>query len=874
MNSMTAEQSATMATGSIRLDALWLRRVMTIVLFALCAYTDPALAQSPVATCQQWDTRFIRPSGMPAGCHVLRDLDIGNGPELFGAGPGGSPVSRWTNGGWKQLGPSLGGDVYALAAYDDGSGLSLYAGGTFTGATGNYVARWTGSAWTSVGSVSIGTVYSLCVYDDGTGPALYAGGASTVLRWNGAQWAAVTGAPIGFIEAFAILDSGSGPVLFAGGRFTVGGVQANVAQYKGAAWTIVLPSTSGVAQVESMITFNDGSGPSLYVGGTFTIAGGAPSDYVARWNGASWNPVCTGLYAGSVWALAGFDAGNGPELYIGGTLTAYDAGGNYVSSGIARWTGSTWEGIDGGCNGEVESLAVHDNGHGSALYAGGTFVTAGGIDVDRVARWDGASWMRLVGLGLDGPVSAMLAIDASPQESLVVSGSFSTAGGVHATGIASWNDTNWSAFGANLDRAPLALTLFDDGSGPSLIAGGAFTSSGGTPLSGITKWTGSAWAPLGSGVKNGGGLPGADVQALATFDDGAGPKLYASGNFAIAGGSRANHIARWDGMNWSPVGSGLNQAARSLCVYDDGGGPRVYAGGEFTIAGGHAAHFIAQWDGNAWTPVGSGMDGVVNCLTVYDDGTGEALIAGGEFFSAGGTPANHIAKWDGASWKPLGAGFNDFVNAIAVFDDGSGPALYSGGWFDKSGTTSISRLARWDGQAWSDVALGVDGTVTALTPFVSGASRALYVGGTFMTAGGTDSSRIAAWRGCEPTIAPYGSGCTGTGGRTPSLGVAGSPKPTRSLHLTVRDGFSGSTALLFLGLSEVSISIGDTCSLLVGALSPLVLPIPLNSDGKGGFVTPLPANVPVISIYLQAFVIDPARAIGAAASNGIRINLG
>jgi hypothetical protein len=36
------------------------------------------------------------------------------------------------------------------------------------------------------------------------------------------------------------------------------------------------------------------------------------------------------------------------------------------------------------------------------------------------------------------------------------------------------------------------------------------------------------------------------VRALAVFDDGNGPALYASGDFTLAGGVAANYIARWD----------------------------------------------------------------------------------------------------------------------------------------------------------------------------------------------------------------------------------------------------------------------------------------------------------------------------------------
>ena len=41
----------------------------------------------------------------------------------------------------------------------------------------------------------------------------------------------------------------------------------------------------------------------------------------------------------------------------------------------------------------VYALTAYDDGTGPALYAGGIFDEAGGVEVDGVARW---GWLRLV----------------------------------------------------------------------------------------------------------------------------------------------------------------------------------------------------------------------------------------------------------------------------------------------------------------------------------------------------------------------------------------------------------------------------------------------------------------------------------------------
>ena len=139
----------------------------------------------------------------------------------------------------------------------------------------------------------------------------------------------------------------------------------------------------------------------------------------------------------------------------------------------------------------------------------------------------------------------------------------------------------------------------------------------------------------GGGGSGGSGFSGGDVYALTAFDEGDGPRLFAGGTFLFAGGVSASRIAMWDGLGWSPLGAGLDAKVLALVVHDDGasGGPALFAAGEFMSAGGIAASRVARWDGSQWSPVGSGLSGTVRALVTYDDGTGTgpALFAAGDF---------------------------------------------------------------------------------------------------------------------------------------------------------------------------------------------------------------------------------------------------
>ncbi len=334
---------------------------------------------------------------------------------------------------------------------------------------------------------------------------------------------------------------------------------------------------------------------------------------------------------------------------------------------------------------DVRALTVFDDGTGPALYAGGQFTMAGGVAARGIARWNGTQWSPLSSGMVN--VFALTVFDDGTGPALYAGGNFIMAGGVAANGIAKWDGTQWSPLSSGMNgNGVLALTVFNDGTGPALYAGGSFTTAGGVAARGIARWNGTQWSPLGSEM-------GGGVLALTVFDDGAGPALYAGGLFSIAG---AISIAKWDGTQWSPLGSGVNSVVYALTVFDDGTGPALYAGGLFTMAGGVAANRIAKWDGTQWSPLGSGLNSNIEfALTVFDDGTGPALYAGGQFTMAGGVAANRIAKWDGTQWSALGSGMNNTVFALTVFDDGTGPALYAGGFFTMAGDIPSSFIAAW-----------------------------------------------------------------------------------------------------------------------------------------------------------------------------------
>jgi hypothetical protein len=289
------------------------------------------------------------------------------------------------------------------------------------------------------------------------------------------------------------------------------------------------------------------------------------------------------------------------------------------------------------------------------------------------------------------------------------------------------------------------LAVFDeDGAGPglpALFAAGDFFIAGGVSAIHVARWNGSAWSPVGPGLS--GGL----IYTLTVFDDGFGEKLFAGGDFAFAGGNPVPKVARWNGLSWAPVANTFNSQVNVLYAFNG----ELYAGGMFSSPGNN----MARWNTISWSPMGIGMDGHVTSMAAFQG----QLYVSGYFRHAGGVECNYIARWDGFAWNAINGGVGGttppeapFVRALRVFNDGTGDALYLAGEFHNAGGVPADSIARWDGTNYSALGAGIGGTlpwIFSLAEFDEGAGPALWAGGVFDTAGGRPSRCVARW-GCSP----------------------------------------------------------------------------------------------------------------------------
>jgi hypothetical protein len=536
----------------------------------------------------------------------------------------------------------------------------------------------------------------------------------------------------------------------------------------------------------------------LYIGGIFQIVHDTYANCVAKWDGASWSALGSGLNS-NVYALAI----EGTNLYVGGAFT--EAGG-VPANRIARWDGSTWTALGDGTDGVVRAIAIS----GQSVYVGGAFTNAGGVAAKRVARWNGSSWSPLgAGLNSDNDFAPIHAV-VSDAFGLIMGGDFTTADGTQATNLARWDGKAWSPVGSAAPDVVTALLI----SGNKLYTG--------SDAGNVSIWDGNSWADLGMGTgsnlrslamvgtnlyagRAGGGVSGRAIcrwdggqwvnlgRGVYSFHDSVyaltthGTNLYVGGSFEFAGNFTALCIARWNGYEWSTLGQGMDVDVRAMAVsgqnmYASGGssgmygyvrlgkwdgtnwttlgngirngyvralavsGSNVYAGGTFNGVDNASARYIAHWDGEQW----HAMVGDTNSATPLVGGRPHAIAIDGANVYVGGDEHNFVSRWDETNWHRLAIEINGSVRAIAV----SGSNVFAGGLFTHIDGVEVNRIARWDGNSWSALGSGVDGDVYAIT--VSGSN--LYVGGSFTNAGGLPANYVARWDGSA--WSPLGSGLT------------------------------------------------------------------------------------------------------------------
>ena len=411
-------------------------------------------------------------------------------------------VKEWTGDSWNAL-ARANGDIYDAKRSLDGG--KLYLVGTFT-----QISKADGTGLVSANRIAVLDLSTLAFSALGTG----LNGPGYKLWWNP-----------------------DGSVLYVGGSFSqAGGVAAaNIAALTiaGSVWAALGSGLDGACWALA----GDNTG-AMYVGGAFGAAGAVAGGVT----GLTGTDAGTGAHQGwvRIYYVTALDGSNNetarsasyaPDVMWKGTNLSWNAVAGAAKYRLYWLTQLGWSKV-----GETASTSYsHTTGFPSdGLQPPTLSSTNGTIATPRIAKWTPATglWSAVGQSGFDSTVYDLW-LDPADQLTLLAAGDFRTADGVQVNRVAWYNGTLWRGFGSvGANDTLYAVRRLADG---SVIVAGKATSIGGDSLAlGLGRWVGapSSGAWLHTDLK----LPtGVSVYAVAELGEGWLVGHSASGTATVAG---------------------------------------------------------------------------------------------------------------------------------------------------------------------------------------------------------------------------------------------------------------------------------------------------------------------------------------------------
>ncbi len=706
-----------------QLSTVLMKLQMILVIFITTFWLSPGFA---VVDDQYWSPDFYR-QGIFGQVNSLLQYDslLILGGSISAAGD--LPVQNivtFDGQQWGTLGTGINGEITTLLEYEG----DLIAAGHFSQAGDTSVAniaRWDGERWHALSFGSVGTIADLYLYagklvalgdfSHQLGPA-----ASKIAIWDGSNWSSLAEGPgwegLGGLSSVTVHDS-----------------------------LLVVAGQAGYFPL---------TGPAVWDGTAWSHTYPYPGNMPGAWN-HSWGQISTlGVYQG--------------ELIAGGNFFFEDQETGEYFSGICRWDGECWQGLNGGLwapnslgsnSVDVFSLLEYD---GNLIVVGVFWEMYPAVDSSCVAVWTGSSWQSMdtgfLYCRCYSPEGAKVKDIALWNGQLAVGGSFHFAGALphqEIHNMALWQNNQWQAAGPRglgLHGQVQSLLEFN---GQIIAAGSWENFAEGTER--IARFGVEGWESLGL-------APNDIVHDLILFDD----RLVIGGSFSAVGGLDALHVAVFDGLNWQALGEGVPEMVEALAVYAgelfagpyrwDGitwtnelqtNGPvhalqvwegNLFAGGSFTMAGDIETSGIAGWNSLECFALGQGVAHTQNvyALTTFEND----LIVGGSFTVAGGVSAVLLARWNGQQWSAFSDSLALAPSNYGVFSLAThGQNLFAGGRFIHTGI-ELNLLGRWDGNSWNALGAGIWGrNVHSLLA----TEDCLWVGGIFDLAGSQPAFSIGRW---------------------------------------------------------------------------------------------------------------------------------
>ncbi len=310
----------------------------------------------------------------------------------------------------------------------------------------------------------------------------------------------------------------------------------------------------------------------------------------------------------------------------------------------------------------------------------------------RVYEFNGAVWSQL-GTDINGEAASDysgISVSLSADGTTVVIGAFANDGTAENSGharIYRFDGTNWVQLGADIDGKAIyawfgfSVGINHDG---NLVAIGA--PQGGANSVGIYSFDGSNWSQLGPDIQYSG-----IGRHLSFSSDGSTVAIGAPYNSDIASNSGQVRIFRLDGSNnWVQIGSDIyGEAAgdfsgEALSLNSDGS--ILAIGAKNNDGNGNDSGHVKVYGldgGNNWLQLGADIDGEAagdqSGFSVSLNADGSKLAIGAQFNDGNGSNSGHarIYKFDGSnSWSQV---YSDFDGEAAGDQSGFSVSLSADG---------------------------------------------------------------------------------------------------------------------------------------------------------------------------------------------------
>jgi hypothetical protein len=223
------------------------------------------------------------------------------------------------------------------------------------------------------------------------------------------------------------------------------------------------------------------------------------------------------------------------------------------------------------------------------LYIGGDFTNINGVKYGGIVKFNGFAPCS-VGKGIsdfDEHIYGMTLYNGS----LIVWGIFRNINTTRVNSLASYDGNKWSSLGPGLldtsatDSVPYISNVFAFNN--ELYVFGIFNKSGNQRITkGIAKWNGKNWIDLKKW----------DNGPYLEYKN----ELYHWGSFNEIDSVHAKNIARWNGIKWDSVGSGISSEGAPMAVAN---GKLYSTNPPLNKCNLCKSHPIGVWDGQSWDTI-------------------------------------------------------------------------------------------------------------------------------------------------------------------------------------------------------------------------------------------------------------------------------